>query len=126
MTQPIVRILAVSSSGPALTDPVDPRFGRAHGFVLVNLETGGLTYVDNAASQALSQGAGIQAAENLAKAGAEVLLTGQVGPKAWKALQAAGLKVVEGVEGMAVGEAIQRFRIGALALSNEPVRQEAP
>ena len=31
--------IAITCEGPALSDPVDPRFGRAGGFVVVNLET---------------------------------------------------------------------------------------
>jgi predicted Fe-Mo cluster-binding NifX family protein len=118
---PILSI-AITSEGPALEDAVDPRFGRAGGFVVVDLETMTTTYVDNGSSQVLAQGAGIQAAENLFKAGAQALLTGHVGPKAWTALQAAGVKVVQGVEHMTVGEAIIRFKTGGFAFSDAPNR----
>ena len=91
-------IIAVTSEGPALTDMVDPRFGRAAGFVVVNLATGATSYVDNGGSQVMSQGAGIQAAENVAKAGAQVVLSGFVGPKAFTALSAAGIAVIQDVE----------------------------
>lgn len=109
------RSIAVSSEGPALSDSVDPRFGRAGGFVVVDAETLETTYLDNGASQVLAQGAGIQAAETLAKAGVQVLLTGHVGPKAWAALEAAGLEVVQGVENLTVGEALARYRAGGFA-----------
>ena len=120
MTPASILKVAVTSEGPMLTDPVDPRFGRAGGFVVVDLESMATTYVDNGSSQVLAQGAGIQAAENLVKAGAQALLTGHVGPKAWTALQAAGVKVVQGVENMTVGEAITRFKAGAFAFSDAP------
>jgi predicted Fe-Mo cluster-binding NifX family protein len=116
---PILKI-AVTSEGPTLADPVDPRFGRAGGFVVVDLETMTTAYVDNGSSQVLAQGAGIQAAENLVKAGAQALLTGHVGPKAWTALEASGVKVVQGVENMTVGEAITRFKAGRFAFSDAP------
>lgn len=112
--------VAVTSEGPALTDLVDPRFGRAGGFVMVDLETMATAYVDNGSSQVLAQGAGIQAVENLVKAGAQALLTGHVGPKAWTALEAAGMKVVQGVENMTVGEAIARFKAGQFPFSDAP------
>lgn len=115
-------ILAVTSEGPTPEDQVDPRFGRAGGFVVMELETGASRYVDNGSAQVLSQGAGIQAVENLVKTGAQVLLTGQVGPKAWIALEAAGLKVVQGVENMTVAEAIRRFRAGEFPFSEAPAR----
>lgn len=118
---PILRI-AITSEGPTLADPVDPRFGRAGGFVVVDLASMATTYVDNGSSQVLAQGAGIQAAENLVKAGAQALLTGHVGPKAWVALQAAEVKVVQGVEAMTVGEAVARFQAGEFAFSDAPRR----
>lgn len=106
---PVTRI-AISSEGPALGDPVDPRFGRAAGFVVVDLPSGAWSYVDNGGSQALAQGAGIQAAEILARNDVQVLLTGHVGPKAAAALQAAGIRAVEGVEGISVAEALARYQ----------------
>jgi predicted Fe-Mo cluster-binding NifX family protein len=48
------------------------------------------------------------------------LLTGHVGPKAFAALQAVGMKVIQGVENMTVGEAVSRFQAGQLAFSDAP------
>ena len=120
MTQAFVVVVAVTSEGPALLDALDPRFGRAGGFVLMNLQTRAITYVDNGSAQGLAQGAGIQAAENLLKAGAQVLLTGHVGPKAWTALQATGVRVVQGLDGLTVGQAIEQFQAGLLTFSTDP------
>ena len=122
MTPASILKIAVTSEGPTLADAVDPRFGRAGGFVVVELESMAAVYVDNGSSQVLAQGAGIQAAENLVKTGAQVLLTGHVGPKAWTALQAVGVKVVQGVENMTVGEAITRYKAGAFVVSDAPGR----
>jgi predicted Fe-Mo cluster-binding NifX family protein len=123
MPAPIQKV-AITSEGPALADLVDPRFGRAGGFVVVDLETMTLNYVDNGSSQVLAQGAGIQAAENLVRAGAQALITGHVGPKAWTALESAGVKVVQGVENMTVGEAVTRFKDGEFLFSEAPGRSE--
>jgi len=120
MTAAPIRRIAITSEGPTLADPVDSRFGRAGGFVVVELESMVTTYVDNGSSQVLAQGAGIQAAENLVKAGAQVLLTGHVGPKAWVALQAAEVKVVQGVENMTVGEAVTKYQAGQFTFSDAP------
>jgi predicted Fe-Mo cluster-binding NifX family protein len=117
-----IRRIAITSEGPTLENAVDPRFGRAGGFVVVDLESMATSYVDNDSSQVLAQGAGIQAAENIANAGVQVLLTGQVGPKAWTALQATGVRVAQGIEPMTVGEAIARFKAGGFAFSDAPVR----
>ena len=74
--------VAVSSEGPSLDDMVDPRFGRAGGFVIVNPETMETSYLDNGASQTMAQGAGIETAERMSAAGVTVVLSGYVGPKA--------------------------------------------
>jgi predicted DNA-binding protein (UPF0251 family)/predicted Fe-Mo cluster-binding NifX family protein len=115
--------IAVSSEGPGLTDRVDPRFGRAGGFVLVDSETGDTEYLDNGAAQARGQGAGIQAAETVAGAGAAVVLTGFVGPKAFQALDAAGVAVVQDLDGLTVSEALDRYRSGQAQPAQAPNRQ---
>jgi len=113
-------MIAVTSEGPKLTDMVDPRFGRAAGFVVVDLASGKNSYVDNGGAQALAQGAGIQAAENVARAGAGVGLSGFVGPKAFAALSAAGIQVVQNVENMTVGQAVETFRQGGFSVADAP------
>ena len=113
-------IIAVTSEGPGMESMVDPRFGRAAGFVVVNLATMAVSYVDNGGSQAMSQGAGIQAAENVARAGAGHLLSGFVGPKAFQALAAGGIQVIQNVEGMTVGQAVDKFKRGELTAADAP------
>ena len=106
--------IAVSSEGPALDDYVDPRFGRAGGFVVVELPDMKVDYVDNGASQTMAMGAGIETAERMARAGVEVVISGYVGPKAFDALTAAGIKICQDVEGVTVREAVERFVRGEL------------
>ena len=113
-------IIAITSEGPTLTDMVDPRFGRAAGFVVVDVASGHTSYIDNGGSQAMAQGAGIQAAENVARAGAGTVRSGFVGPKAFQALRAAGIAVIQDVEGVTVGEAVERYRRGGLASASAP------
>ena len=115
-----MNIIAISAEGPLLTDKVDPRFGRAAGFVVVNLDTMGTTYLDNGQSQAMAHGAGIQTAERIADAGAGVLLTGIVGPKAFQALEAAGIKVGQNLEGLTVGEAVEHYKAGQVPFADGP------
>lgn len=112
--------VAVTSQGPTLNDDMDPRFGRAGGFVVVDTDTMEFTYVDNGGSQAMSHGAGIQAAENIVNAGAGVLLTGYVGPKAFDALNAAGVKVCQDLENMTVAEAIEHYKAGKTTFADAP------
>ncbi len=52
--------------------------------------------------------AGIQAAEAMAQAGVATLLTGYVGPKAFQALQAAGVQVIQDLVAPAGDAALQK------------------
>ena len=110
-TQTITRhdTIAVSSRGPGLDDPVDPRFGRAAGFVIVDPETMTFTHLDNSAARDMGSGAGIQAAEAVVRSGARVVITGSVGPKATQALTAAGIRMVEHMDGRTVRDVVTRF-----------------
>ncbi len=107
-----IKKVAVTSDGPGLDSKVDPRFGRCAGFVVVDLETLSSEYIDNGSSQVMSQGAGIQAAENVVNAGAQVVLSGYVGPKAFAALAAVGIRIGQDVDGMTVGQAVEKFKQG--------------
>lgn len=109
--------IAVTSEGPTLDDQVDPHFGRAAGFVLVDLDTMDTQYLDNGQSQVMAQGAGIQATQVIARAGVSCLLTGYVGPKAFQALAAAGIKVGQDLEGLTVREAVARFQSGRVEMA---------
>jgi predicted Fe-Mo cluster-binding NifX family protein len=103
--------IAVSSEGPGMDDQVDPRFGRAAGFVVVDLATGQSNYLDNGGTQVLAQGAGIQAAEAVARAGVGVVLSG---------FEAAGIQVIQEVDGMTVARAVEAYRRGELAPAVAP------
>lgn len=118
-----MNIVAVSAEGPSLEDLVDPRFGRAAGFVLVDVDTMTTRYLDNGQSQAMAHGAGIQTAERIADAGAGVLLTGIVGPKAFQALEAAGVQVGQNLEGLTVGEAVRRYTTGQIRFADGPNKE---
>jgi predicted Fe-Mo cluster-binding NifX family protein len=104
--------IAISSEGPTLEDKVDPRFGRAAGFVIADPEDMTSTYIDNGTSQTRAQGAGIQAAETVAGHDVSAILTGYVGPKAFQALSAAGIKVAQDLGNISVKEAIERYNQG--------------
>ena len=104
--------VAVTCESPSLEAQVDPRFGRAAGFLIVNPDTMEFEYIDNGSTQVMAQGAGIQAAENVSNSGAKVLLTGYVGPKAFQGLAAAGIKIGQNLDSMTVRQAIEKFKAG--------------
>jgi len=110
--------VAVTSQGPELASPVDPRFGRAKCFVVVDTETGDPVVHDNAQNLNAVQGAGIQAGRNVIDLGVEAVITGNVGPKAFTTLQAGGVEVYSGAAGT-VAEALAKFQAGELPRTSE-------
>ncbi len=110
--------LAITTQGSEPSSPIDPRFGRARFFRIVDTETGQQTVVDNLSGVNAVQGAGIQAVETLARQGVRAVITGHVGPKAWSALQAAHIQAYA-TDGGTVSEAVQAF----LANQLQPMSQ---
>lgn len=106
--------IAITASGPQLSSPVDARFGRAKYLLIVNTDDLSVTAVDNRAGMNAEQGAGIQAAQGVIDNGAEALVTGHCGPKAFRALQAAEIPVYL-TQATTVDEAVTAFQGGKLA-----------
>jgi len=111
--------IAITSEGQDLQSLVDPRFGRAQWFVIADLETGKFEAINNEQNLNAAQGAGIQAAENVARHSANYLITGHCGPNAFRALTAAGIRVVVGAEG-SVRDVLERFKRGELKPAEGP------
>lgn len=105
--------VAITSQGPDMNSAVDPRFGRAKCFIVVNTETGDFTTHDNSQNLNAVQGAGIQAGRNVIDLGVEAVITGNVGPKAFATLQAGGVKIYVGAAGT-VREALEKLKAGEL------------
>lgn len=110
--------LIVTSVGKDATDLVDMRFGRAPYFLLVDTETSVTSAHENTQNMNAAQGAGIQAAETVVRLGAEAVISGNVGPKAFRALAAAGVKIYQ-VSGNTVADAVERFKKGDLKETKE-------
>lgn len=106
--------IAVSAQGSTPDSPIDPRFGRARYFIVADTESGEFTAHDNAMNLNAAQGAGIQAAKNVADLGVQAAVTGHVGPKAYATLSAAGIDVYTGATG-SVRDAVQAFLQRTLA-----------
>jgi predicted Fe-Mo cluster-binding NifX family protein len=111
-------IIAVTAQGNDLQSEVAPRFGRAKHFLLVDSETMQFEVVENEQNLSLPQGAGIQAAQVVTNHRAEVVLTGNCGPKAFKTLETAGITVIVGVSGRIEG-AIQAYLRGEFEHAKE-------
>ena len=105
--------IAFSTSGADLNAPLDPRFGRAAKFLVYDTETASFAVIDNQQNLNAAQGAGIQSAQNVAATGAQVLVSGHCGPKAFRVLAAAGIKVYTS-DAPTVSVALEAVREGKL------------
>ena len=103
--------VAITAKGVMLDSEIDPRFGRAPYILIVETESLAFEAVDNSDNVNAFKGAGIQAATMVSDRGAEVLMTGYCGPKAFATLEAAGVKVVNDVTGT-VRDALEAFKAG--------------
>ena len=105
--------IAITTTGKTLDAEVDPRFGRATAFAIYDVERDEFELADNAQNLNAAQGAGIQAAQNVASKEVSFLLTGHCGPKAFRTLSVAGIKVIIGVKGT-IRQAIDDFKADKL------------
>ena len=108
--------IAVTSTGKDLTSDVDPRFGRAAHFIIVDSATLEFEVVENTQNLNLPQGAGIQAGKTILNSKAEVLITGNCGPKAFKVLNEAKIKIITAAKGRVI-DVVQQYKNGNLNTS---------
>ena len=110
--------VAVTSKSNTLESEIDPRFGRCSFFIIVDIETMDFETISNESVMA-SGGAGIKAAQNVAKTGVKAVITGNMGPNAFQTLSAAGIKVFIGANGT-IKEAIEQYKKGQLEKLESP------
>lgn len=105
--------IALTTSGNDLSAPLDSRFGRAPKFLIYDTDSDIFEVVDNAQNLNAAQGAGIQSAQNIARLGVHALVTGHCGPKAFRVLQTAGIKIFQ-TSAATLTEALEQYRSGNL------------
>jgi predicted Fe-Mo cluster-binding NifX family protein len=105
--------IAVTTSGTDLNAPLDTRFGRAAAFLIFDTDSGEFTIEPNEQNLNAAQGAGIQAAQNVAATGAEAIVSGHCGPKAFRILNASNIAIYTS-NATTVQEAIDQFNAGKL------------
>ena len=105
--------IAITAQGHDLSSQLDLRFGRAKWLIVVDGETGDFHVHDNVVNLNAAQGAGIQTGRNIANLGADAVITGNVGPNAFKTLNAAEVKIFL-TEKQTVAEAVELFKAGKL------------
>lgn len=105
--------IAVTAAGQDLSSPVDQRFGRARYLLIVDMPERTFQVIENRGAAGAAQGAGVQTAQLVIDNKAEAVISGHCGPKAFRALTAAGVHVYP-TGGSTVAEALDRFESGQL------------
>ncbi len=105
--------IAITAFEERLTSQIDLRFGRAKYLIVVDTDTGDFKAHDNSVNLNAAQGAGIQTGGNIVNLGVEAVITGNVGPNAFRTLNVAGVKMFL-AEKQTVQEAIDSFKAGKL------------
>lgn len=108
--------IAFSTSGNDIEAPLDERFGRAARFLIYDDEGDRVEWIENGQGAEAAQGAGIQAAQAIVRSGAQALVTGHCGPKAFRVLAAAGIHVYL-ANATTVSKALDAFRAGKLEMA---------
>lgn len=106
--------LAVTALGTDMNAAIDPRFGRCQNFVIIDSDTGQHEAFSNEGI-ASSGGAGTQSAQFLASHKVDAVVTGNLGPNAVRALDAAGIKAYR-MESGRVSDALEAFKAGKLSM----------
>lgn len=105
--------VAVTSQDKELSSEIDPRFGRARWLIVADTETKKVEAHDNTVNLNATQGAGIQTGQNIANLGVDAVITGNIGPNAFRTLNAAGVRIFL-AEKLTVVEAINSLKAGGL------------
>jgi len=105
--------ICVTAGASGLDAPMDPRFGRCPFFVVVDLDSMSENSIPNSDVMA-SSGAGIHAAQEVARQGVSALITGNIGPNAMQTLSAAKIEVYQHQEGGSVRDVVEKFQKGEL------------
>ncbi len=112
----------VSASNPDPESPICPVFGRCPGFLRVEESNGKIEkaeFKENPGAT-MARGAGVVAAQAAVDSGASAVVTGNVGPNAFRVLQSAGLKVYR-FSG-SVREAVEKLAKNELETLSTPGR----
>lgn len=115
-----IAVTAIDRSG--LTAEIDPHFGRASYFTIIEPDSMAVEMVENKAKDAAG-GAGVSAAQTVVEQGVEVVIAGSFGPKAFDSLKAAGIKLYSCAKGT-VKEVVEAYNNGMLSELSVPTNQD--
>ena len=112
-------IIAITSTGKELDSSLDTRFGRCKYIIIYNTDDSSFSVHDNQLNLNAAQGAGIQTAQNILNKNANIVITGNLGPNAFKVLQAGEVKTFL-AGNISVKQAIEDYQNNKLKELNNP------
>ena len=110
--------ICITSQGDSLDAQVDPRFGRCPYFIIVDTDTSEFEAIQNPNVNGMG-GVGVQSGQFMSKKQVKAVLTGNVGPNAFRTLQAAEIDIIAGISG-SVKEALEKYKSGELKPVDNP------
>jgi len=111
--------IIITASSPSIDADFDPRFGRGAYFLVIDTETMQWESFPNPGVNA-SGGAGTQAAQFVAEKMVEAVISGDFGPNASPALNAAGVSMFLNKTGGSIRALVERFKAGKLQQVSAP------
>jgi len=105
--------ICITTTDNNLDATLDPRFGRAMYFLIVNDKGKLIKAIKNTGVQAM-RGAGVTAAQIVVKEKVNAVITGNIGPNAFMVLDSAGVKIFLGNPAMNARDIIQEYQKGKL------------
>lgn len=100
--------IAVSTSEKNVEALLDARFGRCTYFQIHDTENGEVKVVENSGNLS-NGGAGIAASQQLIDENIDVIITGNLGPNAFKIIDKANVKAYK-CESISVGDALEKYK----------------
>lgn len=101
--------ICISATGDSLNASLDPRFGRAIFFLIINSEGELIKAIKNTGKQAM-RGAGVTAAQIVADEKVDVIITGNIGPNASIVLSASKIKIFIGLPETPILDVIKKYQ----------------
>lgn len=114
--------IIVTATSPSIDAQVDPRYGRGAYFIVIDSDTMAWQAHSNPGVGA-SGGAGSLAAQFAANQQAGAVISGDFGPNAYNALQAAGIAMYLLGSSATVKEAVENYKAGLLKSVGAPTGQ---
>jgi predicted Fe-Mo cluster-binding NifX family protein len=88
--------IAITSTGESLESNLDPRFGRAEYYIILNKENGEIIKtINNSENMETSGGAGTLASQIMSENNVQAVISSNFGPNATKGLNALNIKMLQ-------------------------------